>query len=387
MTNQASSHTADSASSLVPVTLLTGFLGSGKTTVLNHLVRQSELSDALVIINEFGEMALDHMMVAHSTENLVMEMSSGCVCCSIRGDLVKTLLDIIWRYGEERERPFRRVLLETTGLADPAPIIQTLMTNDVIARRYRLDGVVATLDLATGMNTLDQHQEAVKQAAVADTLLLTKADLAHDAERAALLRRLDHINPAAPRWEVRNGEIAAQKVLNLGLFSAEGKSPDVAHWLSEEAYAIASPHRHAHEHHDHDHDHNGHDHPEHDPHGHAQDHRHVHHPHDVNRHDDLIRAFCFTLEQPIPEQILVDWLELLMGFVGSHILRVKGVLNIEGNAQPVVVHGVQHIFHPPVTLPAWPGEDRRSRIVFITYGIDRAVIEATFNALAEGAVA
>jgi len=386
MTDQESLPSAGTASSLIPVTLLTGFLGSGKTTVLNHLVRQSELSDALVIINEFGEMALDHMMVAHSTENLVMEMSSGCVCCSIRGDLVQTLRDLTWRYSRNGQRWFQRVVIETTGLADPAPIIQTLMTQPSIARRYRLDGVVATLDLATGINTLNRHKEAVKQAAVADALLLTKADLANDEDRAALLHRLDGINPAAPRWEVRNGEIAAEKVLNLGLFTAEGKSPDVARWLSEEAYATPSLHRHAHEPHDNDHHHHGQGHPERDPHGHAQHHGHVH-PHDVNRHDDLIRAFCFIVEQPIPEETLADWLDLLMGFVGSHILRVKGILNIEGNAQPVVVHGVQHIFHPPVTLPAWPSDDRRSRIVFITYGIERAVVEATFQALAEGAIA
>jgi len=381
MTHQESLLSADSASSLIPVTLLTGFLGSGKTTVLNHLVRQSELSDALVIINEFGEMALDHMLVAHSTDNLVMEMSSGCLCCTIRGDLVKTLLDITWRYSRNGQRWFRRVLIETTGLADPAPIIHTLMTDPRIARRYRLDGIVATLDMATGMSTLDQHQEAVKQAAVADALLLTKADLATEEERAALLRRLDGINPAAPRWEVRNGEIAPQKVLNLGLFTAEGKTPDVARWLSEEAYAAPSTHGHAHEHQDHDHE--GHDHPAHDPHGHA--HAHVHH--DVNRHDDHIRAFCFTVEQPIPEETLADWLDLLMDFVGSRILRVKGILNIEGNPQPVVVHGVQHIFHPPVTLPAWPSEDRRSRLVFITHGVSRELIEKTFRALAEGAPA
>lgn len=303
MTHHESSLAADSASGLVPVTLLTGFLGSGKTTVLNHLVRQRELADALVIINEFGEMALDHMMVAHSTENLVMEMSSGCVCCSIRGDLVKTPLDINWRFARDGQRWFRRVLIETTGLADPAPIIQTLMTDARIARRYRLDGVVATVDFATGMNTLDQHQEAVKQAAVADALLLTKADLATDEERAAMMRRLDGINPAAPRWEVRNGEIAANKVLNLGLFSADGKTPDVARWLSEEAYAVPSPHRHAHEH---QHDHDGHDHPEHDPQGHAQDQGHAHDHHDVNRHDDHIHAFCFTVERPIPEETLAD---------------------------------------------------------------------------------
>ncbi|MBK1700330.1 CobW family GTP-binding protein [Thiococcus pfennigii] len=377
MTQQDPFLSADSAPSPIPVTLLTGFLGSGKTTVLNQLVRQPELADALVIINEFGEMALDHMLVAHSTENLLMEMSSGCVCCSIRGDLVKTLLDITWRFARGGQRQFGRVLIETTGLADPAPIIHTLMTDPRIARRYRLDGIVATLDLATGMNTLDQHPEAVKQAAMADALLLTKADLTTDTQCAVLLRRLDGINPAAPRWEARNGEIAAQKVLNLGLFTAEGKAPDVARWLSEESYAAPSLHGHAHEHQDHGHDHDVHDHPAHDP----------HHHHDVNRHDDKIRAFCFTVEQPIPEQTLEDWLELLMSFVGGRILRVKGILNVEGNAQPLVLHGVQHIFHPPTTLPAWPSEDRRSRLVFITHGVGRDVIEKTFRALAEGAPA
>lgn len=361
--------TVESPSSLIPVTLLTGFLGSGKTTVLNHLVRQPELADALVIINEFGEMALDHLLVAHSTENLVMEMSSGCLCCTIRGDLVKTLRDITWRFSRNGQRQFRRVLIETTGLADPAPIIHTLMTHPQIAPKYRLDGIVTTVDTATGMHTLEQHPEAVKQAAVADALLLTKADLASDEQRQALLRRLDGINPAAPRWEVQGGEITPQKVLNLGLFSTDGKTPDVARWLREEAYAPA--HEHAHAHHEHDHGHHDHDH----DHGHAHDH------HDVNRHDDHIRAFCFHVDDPIPDEVLTNWLELLMAFVGSNILRVKGILNVEGSAQPIVVHGVQHIFHPPVPLPAWPSEDRRSRLVFITQDVDREVVERTFEAL------
>lgn len=293
--------------SLIPVTLLTGFLGSGKTTILNHLVRQPELADALVIINEFGEMALDHKLVAHSSENLVMEMSSGCVCCNIRGDLVKTLRDIVWRYSRNGQRWFRRVLIETTGLADPAPIIQTLMTQPQISRRYRLDGIVTTVDLATGMLTLDRHKEAVKQAAVADALLLTKGDLVTDEQREALLNRLADINPAASRWEVRNGEVAAQKVLNLGLFSAEGKSPDVARWLSEEAYTEPVSHGHAHADHDLDHERDGQGHSEHDTHDHA----HEHHHHDVNRHDDHIRAFCFTVEKPIPEETLTEWLSLI----------------------------------------------------------------------------
>lgn len=363
--------TAESSSNLIPVTLLTGFLGSGKTTALNHLVRQPELSDALVIINEFGEMALDHLLVAHITENLVMEMSSGCLCCTIRGDLVKTLRDITWRFSRGGQRQFRRVLIETTGLADPAPIIHTLMTDPQIASKYRLDGIVTAVDMATGMHTLDQHAEAVKQAAVADALLLTKTDLVSDLERHTLLRRLDGINPAASRWEVQGGEIEPYKVLNLGLYSAEGKSADVVRWLQEEAYTSTQERRHG----GHDHDHHDHD--------HVDAHHHSHAHHDVNRHDDQIRAFCFHVDEPIPEAVLNNWLELLMGFVGSTILRVKGILNVEGRAEPIVVHGVQHIFHPPVTLPTWPSEDRRSRLVFITQNVERKVVERTFHALSE----
>jgi len=358
----------EASEDLIPVTLLTGFLGSGKTTVLNHLVRQPEMADALVIINEFGEMALDHLLVAHSTENLVMEMSSGCLCCTIRGDLVKTLRDITWRFARNGQRQFRRVLIETTGLADPAPIIHTLMTDPQIAPRYRLDGIVATVDMAAGSNTLDQHTEAIKQAAVADTLLVTKPDLATDAQRIDLLQRLGAINPAAPLCEVRNGEIAPEKLLNLGLFSPEGKTLDVARWLKEEAYPVQSSHLHTHAEHDHRHARD---------HGQSDDH---HEHHDVNRHDDHIRAFCFSVDAPIPEELLNSWLEVLMGFVGSRILRVKGILHIEGHAQPLVVHGVQHIFHPPVALPAWPTEDRRSRLVFITQDVGRDFIEATFQA-------
>lgn len=363
-------------STLIPVTLLTGFLGSGKTTVLNHLVRQPELADALVIINEFGEISLDHLLFTHSTENLVMEMSSGCLCCTIRGDLVKTLSDMTWRFSRNGQRQFNRVVIETTGLADPAPIVHTLMTHPQVVNRYRLDGIVTTLDLATGNATLNRHVEAVRQAAIADCLLLTKADMVDADTRDVLLRRLDAINPAAPRWEVRHGEIAAAKVLDLGLFSTEGKAPDVERWLREEAYADDTHrhgkevgHVHAHHHedgHSHHHDHDG--------------HGHEAHHHDVNRHDDHIRAFCFAVDEPIPEDLLAAWLEVLMSFVGENILRVKGILNIEGSDQPVVIHGVQHIFHPPTTLPAWPSADRRSRLVFITRDVSRQNIEDTFRA-------
>ncbi|MGB3423124.1 MAG: GTP-binding protein [Castellaniella sp.] len=341
------------SSSPIPVTLLTGFLGSGKTTVLNHLVRQPELADALVIINEFGDMPLDHMLVAHSTENAVTEMSSGCLCCTIRTDLVQTLRDITWRFSRNGRRQFRRVLIETTGLADPAPIVHTLSTHPQLAQRYRLDGIVVALDLAAGNATLDRHPEAVRQAAIADCLLLTKGDLADAEARRMLLQRLAAINPAAPRHEVRHGALAADAVLHLGLFSAEGKAPDVARWLHEAAYADDAQH-------------------------HAHGHTHDHH-HDVNRHDDHIRAFCFAVDDPIPADRLTAWLAVLRGFTGPDILRVKGILNIAGQDQPLVIHSVQHIIHPPITLPAWPSADRRSRLVFITRDIGRETIEAAFQ--------
>lgn len=363
------------SSKRIPVTLLTGFLGSGKTTVLNHLVRQPELADTLVIINEFGEMGLDHLLVAHCIENQVLEMNSGCLCCTIRGDLVQTLRDITWRFARNGQRQFRRVLIETTGLADPAPIVHTLTTHPQIAPKYRLDGIVATIDLTTGSNTLDQHVEAIKQAAVADLLLVTKSDLATDEQRIALLSRLESINPAAPRVDVINGVIAAERMLNLGLFSADGKTPDVERWLREEAYGETAAQGHDHHDHDHDHDH-------HHGHGPEQVHSHGHHHHhDVNRHDDHIRAFCFAVDKPIPESLVATWLDMLTRMVGRDILRIKGILNIEGQEVPTVIHGVQHIFHPPVPLPAWPSEDRRSRLVFITRDVGPEVVEAVFQAL------
>jgi len=357
----------------IPVTILTGFLGSGKTTVLNDLVRQPEMADALVIINEFGEMALDHMLVAHSAENLIIEIDSGCVCCSIRSDLVKTLQEIPWRFSRNGQRQFQRVLIETTGLADPAPILHTFMTHSKIAPKYRLDGIITTVDFATGMHTLDRHKVAVKQAAMADMLLLTKSDLVTEEQRDILLHRLADLNPAAPRWLTYNGEIAVHKFLSLGLFAASGKNPNVARWLNEEAYIsgalkpVASPQVatstsrmfqpqrvHA---------------------------RSVNtHSHNTNRHDDHIHAFCFSIDEPIPGDVLANWFEILKNSLGGNILRIKGILNVEGQQQPVVVHGVQHIFHPPMPLPAWPSEDRRSRLVFITQDVDREAIEKTFRA-------
>jgi len=361
----ASVTTAAAADALIPVSLLTGFLGSGKTTLLNHLITQPEMKDTLVIINEFGEIGLDHLLVAHSQEDTVVEMSSGCLCCTIRGDLKKTLKDITWRFAEGGQRKFNRVMIETTGLASPIPILHTLMTDPFIAQRYRLDGVITTVDAVNGMATLDNHIEAVQQAAVADRLLLTKSDLAPAADLDVLRQRLHALNPAAAQLTPRQGEIAAGLLLDAGLFKAGEKTPDVARWLNEEAFAEAP----AHDHHHH--------------HGHAH---HGHHDHDVNRHDDHIRAFCFTFDAPIEPDLFDEWLSLLVGFKGPNILRIKGILNLKGQERPTVIHGVQHIFHPTVTLPQWPSEDRRSRIVFITRDIERATIARSFDAFMQAQV-
>ncbi len=352
---------------LIPISLLTGFLGSGKTTLLNYLVTQPALKDTLVIINEFGEIGLDHLLVAHSQEDIVVEMSSGCLCCTIRGDLKKTLKDITWRFAEGGQRKFNRVIIETTGLASPIPILHTLMTDSFIAAKYRLDGVITTIDAVNGAATLDQHAEALQQAAVADRLLLTKSDLADADALQQLQSRLQQLNPAAVQILSRQGQVAPEQLLDAGLFSAADKAPDVARWLNEEAYTGQS---HGH-HHDHSHGH-GH-------HGHEHKHDHAHH-HDINRHDDHIRAFCFSFEEAIEPHVFDEWLSLLVGFRGQNMLRIKGIVNLTNSDKPVVIHGVQHIFHPTVTLPEWPSEDRRTRIVFITKDIERTTIERSFTA-------
>ena len=377
------------ASSLVPVTVLTGFLGSGKTTLLNSLVQQPALHDALVVINEFGEIGLDHLLVAHTDETII-EMSSGCLCCTIRQDLVKTLRDATWRFARQGSRLFRRVVIESTGLADPAPILHTLMTDPYLVDHYRLDGVVTTVDAANAEATLDAHQEAIKQAAVADILLITKTDLVDAGTLERVRVRLRGVNPGAPHLVSAHGAVAAEAVLNLGLFNISGKIPDVARWLHEERYRV--PDAHAHD--------------ESDRHDHAHTHEHEHeqgvaasraasgrrvaggpepfpaedpvHDHDVNRHDDRIRAFCFTFDRPIDKRAFEQWFAVLVRLKGEQLLRIKGILNLEGDDTPTVIHGVQHVFHPPVLLPAWPSSDRRTRIVFITRDLTREVIENMF---------
>ncbi len=343
----------------LPVSVITGFLGSGKTTLLKHLLVQDWMADTAVVINEFGEIGLDHVLVEAANEDTVL-LSSGCLCCTVRGDLIDTLRRL-YKQRDRGEIPaFRRLVIETTGLADPAPILHTLIGDPLLSAFYRLDGVVTTVDAVNAMDQLDRQSESVKQAAVADRLLLTKSDLADAAGLDRLERRLHQLNPAAPVHRIVQGRIEAQQLFNAGLYNPETKSLDVQNWLREEAYRDAA------QNHDHDHGH-------HHEHGHDHDDHH-HAGNDVNRHDDHIRAFCLTHDAPLDWDRFVSWIEMLTTTQGANLLRVKGILNVAGEDKPIAIHGVQHLFHPPVVLPAWPGDDRRSRLVFITRDLDQAVL-------------
>ncbi len=357
----------------VPVTVLTGFLGAGKTTLLRALLRRPELARTAVLINEFGEIGLDHLLVERVEGDLVL-LSSGCLCCTIRGELVESLSGLA-RRREAGEISFDRVVIETTGLADPAPILHTLMAEPSVLAAYRLDGIVTVVDAVNGEATLDAQAESVKQVAVADRIVLSKTDLTDGASIGRLRQRLASLNPAAPRIEARHGDADPAELFGAGLFDPSRKIPDVAAWLRAEAYSAAETHHH------HGDDAHGHAHPHHD---HA-------HGHDVNRHDSRIRAFCLTFDTPLSWQGLATWLEMLIVTRGESLLRVKGVLDLAGHDRPVAIHGVQHLFHPPAPLPGWPeGEPRRSRLVFIVRDLDRAVIEdglRAFQSAAAGAAA
>ena len=340
---------------LIPVTLLTGFLGSGKTTVLNHVLKQPGTAATAVIVNEFGEIGLDHLLVERSSEDVVL-LNSGCLCCTVRGDIVDTLTNLFVDRVKGKVPFFTRVAIETTGLADPAPILHTLMTDPIVAARYVLDGVVTTVDAVNGAGSLDRQPEAVKQAAVADRLLLTKTDIAEPDARQAIEARLKELNPSAAIVSVAQGAIDSALLFNIGFYDPTTKSLDVRRWLRDESFEG----------------------------DHGQDVGHGHEHPDVNRHDDRIRAFCITREQPISWAALSTWLDGLAAMRGDDLLRLKAIVALSDRPdQPVVLHGVQHLFHPPVLLPEWPSEDRRTRMVFITRDLPRETIETTLAAFEE----
>lgn len=345
----------------LPITVLTGFLGSGKTTVLNQLLQRPELADTAVIINEFGEIGIDHLLVDHVDEHLRV-LASGCLCCTVRADLVDTLAELAARRARGEAR-YSRVIVETTGLADPAPVLHTLMADPAVNGQHRLDGVVTTVDAVNGAATLQRHAEAVKQVGMADALLLTKTDLANEEAVAALRTRLARLNPGARITPVLRGNVEPACVLGVGWIDPARAVTEVPTEVPADSLAAHTQAERLHHH-------------GHDDHGHHSHHDH----HDPNRHDAHVRAHAFTFDAPVSKAAFTHWLDLMAAMRGEQLLRVKGLVQLaESPTQPLVVHGVQHVFHPPERLPAWPSADRRSRLVFIVRDIDRAEIERTFT--------
>lgn len=312
---------------MIPVSVITGFLGSGKTTLLGRLLRDPAMCRTAVIINEFGEIGLDHELIETSDESFV-QLTNGCLCCNLRSDLVLTLGELAARRAAGTVPPFERVVVETTGLADPAPILHALMTDRDLCDVYALDGVVTTVDAVTGLATLQAHEVSLRQAAVADRIVLTKTDLA-EAQAAATRAKLAKLNPGAPVLAVVQGAIAPAALFDSGIYDVHGKHPDVRAWLAHEAVAAAGGHAHQH-------------------------------------HDEDIASFCIVREEPLRAVTLALMLSALAENCGTDLLRMKGIVQVaERPEQPAVVQGVQHVYHAPVWLDAWPSDDRRSRMVFI----------------------
>lgn len=354
--------------SAVPVSILTGFLGAGKTTLLNRLLKDPDLSDTAVIINEFGDVSIDHLLVEASSDG-VIELSDGCLCCTVRGELVDTLADLMDRMQTGKIKPLKRVVIETTGLADPAPVLQSVIGNPIIAQNFRLDGVVTVVDAVNGLQTIANHEEALKQVAVADRIVMSKTGLAEASERDALTARIRALNPRAPLIDGDSAEAGRAEMFDCGLYDPSSKIADVGRWLQDEAHHDHH-HDHGHEHHDHDHDH-------HHDHGHGH-----HHHHDVTRHGGDIRSFSIVHDRPIEPMALDMFIDLLRSAHGEKLLRMKAIVAVADRPdRPLVLHGVQNVFHTPERLAAWPDpNDRRTRMVLITKGLTEDFVRDLFDA-------
>lgn len=327
-----------------PVNLITGFLGSGKTTLLQRLLADPALADTAVLINEFGEAGLDHHLLERIDDTMVL-LQSGCLCCTIRGELSAAIKDLHSKRERGEVPRFRRLVVESTGLADPFPILSTVQSDPVLRHHFRLGNVITTVDAVNGMAQLARQPECTKQVAVADRLVLTKTDLADGDTAARLGARLRRLNPSAPLWRAAEAPLDAEALLSHDLFATAGRSEAARRWFAAEL----TPHD-------------------------------EEHAHDRNRHDETIHAFALTFDGPLDWTLFGIWLTMLLNRHGEKVLRVKGILNVAGSPAPVAVHGVQHLVHPPIHMAAWPDADRRSRLVFIVDGLDRALVERSLRA-------
>ncbi len=329
----------------LPVTLVTGFLGSGKTTLLNRMLRSHPMT--AVVMNEFGEIGLDHQLV-EGVQGPMALLSGGCLCCQVQGSLAPTLKNLYMGRSEGRLPPYERIIIETTGIADPVPILETLLQDRWLAQRHFLDGVIATVDAVLGLSQLDAHHEARRQVAVADRLLVTKVDLADATPLAQLLDQLAQLNPSAPVDQVRYGEADVDALLGLGAWSPADKHPDVLAWLNPAAYKPATRV--------------------------TMMGRATQATSAAPGHHSRIQAFSLRFEEPLDWLALEAALGMLVDFRGTQLLRLKAIVNVLGRSGPVVLHGAQHVFHPPAELSHWPDDDHASRFVFITDGLDEAMV-------------
>ena len=328
-----------------PVNVITGFLGSGKTTLLQRLLKSPLLHDTAVLINEFGEVGLDHHLLEQVDETTVL-LQSGCLCCTIRGDLSNAIRELHSKRDRGVVPPYRRLAIETTGLADPLPVLTTISADPVLCHHYRLGNVITTVDAVNGQRHLDRQPESLKQAAVADRLVITKTDLATQDEVDALIARLRRFNPSADIVISAAAEDQANRLLSQDVFDVTAKTEEVRRWFAQEM--------------------------EREP-GHR-------HRHDPNRHGDDIQSFCLIFDEPLDWTAFGLWLTMLLNRHGTEVLRVKGILNVAGESAPVAVHGVQQLVHPPVHMERWPDADRRSKIVFITKRLDPARLRRSLMA-------
>ncbi|MGE0006222.1 MAG: GTP-binding protein [Parvibaculaceae bacterium] len=318
----------------IPVVLVTGFLGSGKTTLLQRILNLPQLANTAVIVNEFGEVGIDHHLVRQVAENVVL-LPNGCLCCKVRDDLGVTMRELHAASQSETAVPLERLLIETTGLADPVPIVHTLMTDPVVDRAFSLRTIIAVVDAINGEHNLSTHQESARQVAIADRLVITKTDIADGKTVAALIPRLRQINPAAMIDEAQSPAFDPSTVFADQNHDLQGNPSDVRSWIKEGAYRG----------------------------GQGGGHRHA-------RHAENIGATCVVFDKPLEWTAFTVWLTMLLHSQGKDLLRIKGLLNIEGQSGPVVFQGVQHAISPPVHMPNWPDGDRRSRLVFIAQGVE-----------------
>jgi G3E family GTPase len=346
---------------LIPATILTGFLGSGKTTLLKRVLTEAHGQKIAVVENEFGEENIDNDILVSDTQETIIQMSNGCVCCTIREDLRQTL-QMLAAKKRKGLLDFERVIIETTGLADPGPVAQTFFMDDEVAESYLLDAIVTLVDAKHAAQQLNDRQEARRQVGFADQIFISKADLASQDELDALTHRLKHMNPRAPIQSVHFGEVPLSKVLDLKGFNLNAKLDIDPDFLKEDG------HGHAHDHHDHDHAHGEHcDHPSHQ---HDASHGHGHHHH----HDDDVKSFVYRATRPFSPAKLEDFLGAIVNVYGPRMLRYKGVLNMEGTDRKVIFQGVHQLMGSDLG-PLWAaGEERVSKMVFIGIDLPRDIL-------------